>query len=113
MKNLQYVLLDCIILYNRMCFCLAVFLQILVDIGKCFCTTAVLQHPRLYNARDLFQMVAQLIRSEGEITEVVISALGLANPAAFLYDNFKASSLSVSVSVSLSFSFSFSFFLST
>ena len=41
------------------------------------------QHPRQYTARDLVHMIVPLIRTEGEIGEVVITALGLANPAAF------------------------------
>lgn len=32
-------------------------------------------------------MVAPLVRTEGEIGEVVITALGLANPKAFRYSN--------------------------
>lgn len=64
------------------------YMYVQVHTVQCLCTSTMfmLQHPRHYHAKDLFQMVAQLIRSEGEITEVVISALGLANPAAFLYD---------------------------
>lgn len=39
----------------------------------------LLQH----TAKDLFRIVSPLIRSEEEIGEVFVSALGLANPAAF------------------------------
>ena len=37
----------------------------------------------LSNARDLFRKMVPLIRSEGEIREVVITALGLVHPLAF------------------------------
>lgn len=50
---------------------------------KCFRLQLFLQLPRQYTAKDLFDMVAPLVRSEGEVGEVVVSALGLANPDAF------------------------------
>ena len=59
---------------------LLVFVCVCLDSFSIFIHT---QHPRQYTARDLVHMIVPLIRTEGEIGEVVITALGLANPAAF------------------------------
>ena len=47
-------------------------------------------------ARDLFQRVVPLIRWDGEIREVAVTALGLVNPPAFGYVTSLLSSPSLS-----------------
>ena len=60
-----------------------VWVTMMQNIVDCNCLTLYTQLQRQYTAKDLFQMVTPLVRSEGEVGEVVVTALGLVNPDAF------------------------------